>query len=492
MLRLILALTLLPFAAQADPVRLKILTLDIWNGGDQISFNSVIKAIELADADIVGPQEPYGKALQIAAPAGYPYAGQRRHIRLKCPIFDSALGETTRTYAPPCSIAGLDPDAFHDWIKAAPGRVVAFANTHLTSDAYGPELVRDGKTMGEVLQNETDLSTPEAQAVIDGLKPLIDKGVPLVPTDDFNSPSYRDWTTRTATHPFPILWPVSNAFEDAGFTDSFRTVHRDPAKDPGQTLIAGRPAPYIPPPETFDRIDFARTANRKPIAAVVMSEAGNPQNALSITPWPSDHRAVLTTIEVDPIPTPALISVEPRPVREGDSFFIRIALPDGSNYSATVFDRRQTTPITGLCNVAPDNRPTIRLSTIGLPQGDCDAVMTDAAGVEIARTRFAIVPHDGHATLQTTATVTTTSDIALAFTGAPGFTLDWIGSYKKSDPSVYNYNGFAYTGARINDTQTFPATDLYSPLTPGNYEARLMLDDGCQITAAAPFTVGGP
>jgi hypothetical protein len=367
------------------------------------------------------------------------------------------------------------------------------ANTHLTSDPYGPELVRDGKTLEEVLQNEKDIRLPEAQALITGLKPLIDKGIPLILTGDFNSPSPRDWTpAAVAARPspaFPVTWPVAQAFETAGFTDSFRAVHPDPVKDPGQTWTAGRPAPSIPPKETFDRIDFTWTANLKPLAAQVMGEAGNPQNALSVTPWPSDHRAVLTTIEVDPIPTPALITVEPRPVREGDSFLIRIASPDGGKYSATIFKRGQTTAITGISDVAPDDRPTIRLSTIGLPQGDYDAVMTDAKGKELARTRFAIVPHDGNATLKVTDPVTPTSDVKLHFTGAPGFKLDWIGLYRKGDPSVYNYLGFAYSGARINGDLTFPASVLYQPLTPGDYEARLMFDDHYEVLAVAPFTV---
>ncbi len=120
MLRALILSTLLATPAMAEPMRLKILTFNIWYGGDQVSFASVIKAIQLADADIVGLQEPDGKTLQIAALAGYPYADQRRHIISKYPIFDSALGETTQADAPPYSIAGLDPDAVHAWIEVRP------------------------------------------------------------------------------------------------------------------------------------------------------------------------------------------------------------------------------------------------------------------------------------------------------------------------------------------------------------------------------------
>ena len=78
------------------------------------------------------------------------------------------------------------------------------------------------------------------------------------------------------------------------------------------------------------------------------------------------------------------------------------------------------------------------LSTLGLPQGDYDAVMLVAAGREIARTRFAIVPPDGHAEMAVIAPVTPTSDITLHFTGAAGFKLDWVGIYHKGEPSVHN------------------------------------------------------
>ena len=58
-----------------------------------------------------------------------------------------------------------------------------------------------------------------------------------------------------------------------------------------------------------------------------------------------------------------------------------------------------------------------------------------------------------------------------------------------SDTSVYNFNGFACTGTHIDSTFTLPASELYAPLTPGDCEARRMLDDGYQIMVLAPFTV---
>ena len=490
-LGLAIGMTLLAGAAWAeDPVTLKVMSFNIWYGGDQVSFAKVIEAIKAADADIVGLQEPDGKTLEIAAAAGYPYADTRRHILSRWPLFDSSLGETQSMAAPPYSIAGVDPDAVHAWALVAPGKVVALANTHLTSDPYGPELVRDGSTLEEVLQNETDTRLPEAQALIDGLAPVIASGAPVVVTGDFNSPSWRDWTGRA---PFAVDWPVSRAMEAAGFTDSYRAAHPDAAAHPGLTWTAGRPFPVIPEGETLDRIDFVWTANATVTDSTVVGEPGFSDAGISITPWPSDHRAVLSTLEVVPITAPALVAVEPRLVREGGDFLIRVNSPGGAVYSVAVVPAGADGAegaVTGIAEVDPADRPTIRLSTLGLAPGAWDAVMLGAEAQELARTRFHIVPADGKAVLTLAQDkVLPGGDIALRFEGAPGFKLDWVGIYHKGAASVYDYLGFAYTGARVSGDLVFPAAELYEELAPGDYEARLMFDDHYRVMAIAPFTV---
>jgi endonuclease/exonuclease/phosphatase family metal-dependent hydrolase len=488
---LVLSAMLVPLAALAEPVPVpvKVLSFNIWYGGDQVDFAAVIAAIRAADADVVGLQEPDGKTLQIAALAGYPYADVRRHIISKYPIFDSGKGETTSEEVPPYSIAGLDPDAVAAWIQIRPGQVIAVANTHLTSDPYGPEMLRDGATPEEVLQNEADTRMPEAQALIDGLKPLVDKGVPVILTGDFNSPSWRDWQGRSPA----IEWPVSKALEDAGFVDGFRNANPDIAIAPGLTWTAGRPWPYLPEGETHDRIDFTWGANAMPKASTVMGEPGNAQNGLQIAPWPSDHRAVLTTFEVTPIETPPLVTVEPRPVPLGSSFLIRVALPTGAApFTAWVVPRggAADAALTGIEAVDPADRPTIRLTSQGMAAGEYDAILLDEAGTELARSQFSVIAADGLATIAATNPVIAVgADIPLTFTGAPGFKLDWVGVYAKGEPSVYNYLGFAYTNARINGGLTFPADALYAPLEPGEYELRLMFDDHYQALATGGFTV---
>lgn len=484
-------------ASAAEPVQVKIMSFNIWYGGDQVNFNRIIEAIKKADADIVGLQEPDGKTLEIAALAGYPYADVRRHIISKFPLFDSGVGERTEEGNPLYSIAGVDSNTVHAWALVAPGKVIAVANTHLTSNPYGPELVRDGKTLAEVLQNEADTRVPEVQALADGLSGLAKSGTPVFLTGDFNSPSNLDWTeaamkVRPATK-FPVEWPVSKIMSDSGFTDSYRAAHPDPVKNPGLTWTPGYPHPYVRDIETHDRIDFVWAANAQTVSSEIVGEAGNPEVSISLTPWPSDHRAVVSTFQVTPTDAPALITVEPRPVVSGQTFIIRVDSPAHANWSAIIMPRGgdpAKNAITGIKDIESGDRPSIKLSTIGFEPGRYDAVMMDGEGKELARTRFSIVSADAKATISVTqAAVKTGGDIAVAWTGAPGFRFDWVGVYRKNEPSVYNYLGFVYTGAKHEGELTFPAADLYEELAPGDYEVRLMHDDHYATLAVAPFTI---
>lgn len=494
---LLLAALLLPISARADDsVTLKVLTFNIWYGGDQVSFAKVIEAIRAADADIVGLQETDGKTLEIAAAAGYPYTDIRRHILSKYPLFDSGLGETTFEGAPVYSIAGVDPDRIHAFALVAPGKVVAVANTHLTSDPYGPELIKDGASLEDVLANETAIRVPEAAALADGLAPVVKSGMPLILTGDFNTPSFRDWTPVAALArglPFAVDWPATKIIEDAGLVDTFRYAHPDLVVTPGLTWTPGRPAPFVPKGETHDRIDYVFAANATVTDSVIMGEAGNPAVSVAVSPWPSDHRAVLTTLKVTPLPAPALLAVEPSTVLLGSDFLVRVNTPDQGTWSAVIVPRGGAADgpaITGIADVAMNDRPTVRLSTIGMEPGEYDAVLLGPDGTELQRTRFAVMSKDGLASVALAQDkVTPGGDIALTFSGAPGYKLDWVGIYRKGEPSVYNYLGFAYTGARHSGRLTFPAGALSEELSPGEYELRLLMDDHYRTLAITPFTV---
>lgn len=495
-----LALAASPAQAQdiaTKPVPLKVMSFNIWYGGEQVDFAGIIEAIKVADPDIVGLQEPDGNTARIAAAAGYPYVDTRRHIISKFPLFDSGVGERLETSNPPYSIAGVGDHAVHAWAMVAPGMAVAVANTHLTSNPYGPELAREGETADAVIAGENEIRLPEAQALVDGLKPVADSGVPVFLTGDFNAPSWRDWVAETVdTQPerkFALAWPVSRLIEDAGFADSFRAVHPDPVAVLGETWTPGYPAPFVRETETQDRIDFVFAANAKAIDSVLVGEAGNAAVAISVTPWPSDHRAVLSTFEVVPTKAPALIAVEPPLVVASQPFVIRVNSPDQAIWGAVVVPRGGDAAkdgLTGIAGIEPYDRTTIKLSTIGMDPGAYDAVMINEAGGEITRTRFSVVGADQKAEIEVlTPDIAEGADLAVRWSGAPGLRFDWVGVYRRNEPNAYNYLSFTYTGARREGEMTIPAADLFEPLTPGDYELRLLLDDHYETLAVTPFTV---
>ena len=484
-------------AVAQESVTLKVMSFNIWYGGEQVSLAKVVEAIKAADPDVIGLQEPDGNIEKIAALAGYPYVDARRHIISRYPIFDSGTGAAPDSPGLVYSLNGVSPDTVHAWILVGPGRAVAVANVHLTSDPYGPEAVRDGKSLDEVLKIETDTRVPEAQPIGDALGKLAKAGVPVFLTGDFNSPSHLDWTKEAAASrkaiKFPVVWPASKLLADSGLTDSYRALRPDPVQDPGLTWTPGYPQPYVRAEETHDRIDMIWSANAKPVASVIVGEAGNPDVAIAVTPWPSDHRAVLSTFDVTPMAAPALITVEPRPVIARQDFRIRVNMPDKSDWTAVVVPRGghpKTDAITGIANVGFWERPSIKLVMPDFEEGEFDAVLLNADGKELARTQFTLAEAGAPAELSTDKERYKPGEsIKINFANAPGTKYDWIAVYARGDSNVYNYLGYVYTNARFNGTVVIDKDVFSEPLAKGEYELRLLKDDHYTVQAVAPFTV---
>ena len=491
-----LSLTANPALAE-DTVNLRVMSFNIWYGGVQVSQADLVEILRASDADIIGLQEPDGQTAALAAAAGYPYVDLRRHIISRFPLFDPKLGERTETGQSVYPLAGLDADAPHVWAMVAPGKVVALGNLHLTSDPYGPDLLRDGSPLADVLQGETDSRLAEIDPYAAALEPLIATGTPVIVTGDFNSPSHLDYT-KAAIGLRPAMtaavpWPVSLRMADAGFSDAFRAVHPDPVARPGLTYSPGFPYPVQREGESLDRIDFIYTANATPRTAEVWGEPGNPDVDRAFPHWPSDHRAVVADLTVTPVDAPALLAIEPRLVTEGGTFIARGYLPGDAIWGVRIVPRggdAATGIVTSVEGLTPTWNRAFRFSTLGLPPGPWDAVLIDEAGTEQARTRFSVIAKDGKPTLAVaTPSVRAADPITVSWTGAPGLKYDWIGIYAAGDPNLYNYLAFAYTGAVLDGSMTLTPDLYYQVLEPGAYELRLMADDHYVTLATAPFTV---
>jgi endonuclease/exonuclease/phosphatase family metal-dependent hydrolase len=236
-------------ANASEPIELRILSFNVWYGGEQVSLDQVVHVIRTVNADIVALQEPDGNTVRIARAAGYPYVDVRRHLLSRVPLFDSGSGELTETGSQPYSITGLDPDALHAWALVAPGRVIAVGNTHLSSERFGPDLLHEGRSVAEVMASEGEKRIPEVRPLARGFGRLAAAGVPLVLAGDFNSASHLDWTAAAGRKARPpraaFEWPVTRLLADAGLTDSYRSAHPDPVARPGHTFTPGYPHPLL-------------------------------------------------------------------------------------------------------------------------------------------------------------------------------------------------------------------------------------------------------
>ncbi len=489
-------------AAEAA-VELRIMTFNIWYGGQQVDFAQVAAAIRAARADIVGIQESDGGLRAIAEALGWPYVDERHDIISRYPLFQ-----------PP--VSGMaDPAGLYVYAEVAPGGFVAVGNLHLPATPYGPEAVRDGKSAEEIATLETETRLPAATPYIEALSKLAASGMPVFLTGDFNSPSHLDWTAAALkARPeirYALAWPVSKAAAEAGLRDSFREAHPDPVRDPGLTWTDGYPHPWIKPGETFDRIDFVWTAgNSRTLTSEVVGESDNPAVPIGITPYPSDHRSVVSGFRVVPAGAPPLVAVDRRVITQGDDILLRFSLAGLADARASVLPRGGDPAKDAVMAIATgdgSDRPSIKLGSLLLAPGAYEAALQDAEGKVLARAPFWIRARDALPEVAAAETVVKAgAPVKVSWRNAPGMKHDWIAIYKAGDPDMYGYLAYLYTGAEVEGEAVFategntaphaPADYLESPLAealaPGEYELRLLRDDSYVLLARAPFTVKAP
>nr|WP_239097495.1 endonuclease/exonuclease/phosphatase family protein [Asanoa ferruginea] len=397
-------------------------------------------------------QEPERNTSRIAGLLGW-YASDRAHVMSRFPIID-----------PPNS------DGLYVFVEVAPGRVVAVANTHLPSDPYGPYLVRDGGSRADVLKLERDTRLQAAKDAVEPLPNLAEHGIPVFLTGDFNSPSHLDWTPAVAKAradvPFSVDWPASHALADAGMVDTYREAHSDPVKDPGFTWTPGGPEEDAH--EVFDRIDWVlRAGPGHTVASRVVGEG-------DVSPYPTDHRGVVSTVDVRPAVPPTMAAPAQRNVDLGDPIVVTYHGTDAvtlRDSSGRVVARQQT----------PRGNGTVRFATKALSKGR----------YEVNGAPVWLYPRDEPAQVRTTRkSYRAGQPITVDFANAPGMGLDWISVFKQGDGNDA-YLVYAYTHSEIEGRLTIGADGIGDwPLPPGRYVVRLLPDDGLRSVAESkPFTV---
>lgn len=470
--------TSLPAAAADEAVTLRIMTFNVWYGGEQVSLEKVGEAIRAANADIVGVQEADRNLERIAEAAGMPFVDPRRRLLSRWPIFDSGSGLRTESGPSPYSTTALDRDALHAWVMVRPGRVVAVANVHLSSGS-DEDAVRLAETRP-----------------LEALGRLAADGIPVFLTGDFNSSSHLDAAARDRAPPEdanPLDRAVTRLLADAGLRDSFREAHPDSARHPGFTWTPGAPHPLLDHDRSRSRIDYVFTAGRATtIGSEIVGELDGPETDIEVFPWPSDHRAVVSTFQVVPADAPALISAAPRRVQQGASVLVRTWDPHGPAWTALVV-RRGGEPrdaLTGVRDMPHAYQRTIPLSTGGLEAGDYDAILVGEDGAVLRRNAFTIAAQGMRPEIETVSPSTRIGEpIRVRWRNAPGDLRDWIGLYRAGETDVSRYLGFVYTEAAFAGEASIVPVAGDGPIHPGDYEIRLLHDESYFVLASAPIAL---
>ena len=296
------ALIVTPLHVQAEEFTLSVMSYNIHRGGVVMlkqPLSQTAKAIRLAKADIVGIQEtrsPRGDTLEdLAKLLGWNHdMGKGSNILTRYEIVESLY-------------KGVK-------VKLDSGRHAYVFNVHLSSHPYQPyQLLKIRPKWHKHTNNITFIKT-EAEAiewakksrgveiakVLRQVKSIPDKEAPVFVVGDFNEPSHLDWTEAAAKagrHPIKVAYPTSTGMAKSGFRDSYRTIYPNEMKNPGLTWS---PAYQVGDPKTHhDRIDFVYFKGKGLQVKDVRILGENKENAdIVLTPYPSDHRAVVADFKL--------------------------------------------------------------------------------------------------------------------------------------------------------------------------------------------------
>ena len=286
--------------AQSTEKSLRVMSYNIHRGGVVFlkqPLSQTAKVIQTAKADIVGVQEtrsPKGDTLvDLAKLLGWNH--------------DEGSGIVTRYEIVESLKNGVR-------VKLDSGRHAYVFNVHLSSHPYQPYQLLEIRPKWRKHTNNITFIKTEAEAiewakkargaeigkVLRQVKSLPDKDGPVFVVGDFNEPSHLDWTEAAAKagrHPIKVAYPTSTEMAEAGFSDSYRTIYPDEMKNPG---ITWSPAYQVGDPRTHhDRIDFVYFKGKGLEVKEVKILGENKENAdLMVSPYPSDHRAVVATFSL--------------------------------------------------------------------------------------------------------------------------------------------------------------------------------------------------
>ena len=473
------------------------MTFNIEYGGTEVDFASVSKAIKAAHADVVAINEGYGNIPRLADALGWPYFDIRTQVVSRFPVLTPPGSDSFRLRR-----GARTTDGRAVFVEVEPGRVVAVVNVHLPSSPYSPFKVENGASASEVMAIEKRVRVPALQLPLKTAGGLIADHVPVFLLGDFNSPSDLDWTKATVgLRPqvrYPVHWPASAAVEASGMVDSYRAVHPNPAVDQGLTWPASRPfvKGYNPGPNgaAADRIDLLFSGGpARAIQSRIVGEPGSKYSDIVVSPWPTDHRAVVSQFKVVPAPTPTLVSVRSRLVAHGSLLTVDYAAAAEDADSLAIMRGARTGEPVMTDPVKNDARGTARIDTTSLKPGQYEAVLLDQDGQPLAQMAFWVEAKGARPSLQTDKqSYDRGQAIGVSWADAPGDRNDWLAVFPGGGvPGRAPYLGWTYIGAEIAGSTVLDGriNGIDWPLPKGRYSVYLLQDDGYDILGRTEFAI---
>jgi endonuclease/exonuclease/phosphatase family metal-dependent hydrolase len=474
-------------------IELSVMTYNIRQGGVHGPWRKTVEAVRASGADVVGLQEPFGRTRKLARSLGW-YAAPRLHTISRFPILE-----------PPGS------DGLWGWLLVAPGKVVTIANVHNPSWPNSVDLLRTGSaTRQEVMRIERRYRLRWMRPFLQSLAPQLEGGAPVFFTGDFNSPSWRDWTrevvraqgwqpptVRSFAPRIPIRWPVSVKMEASGFRDTYREVHPDAIAQPGFTWTSGHPG--ISSWDVFDRIDFVWAAGPAETLDSRIVGDDDPVSDVVVEPWPSDHRAVVSTFRVTPGDAPAFAA--PVDVRVPIGRDVEVVFVDAPAAGRSVGlwapgdDPASDAPAVSAPIADADPSGTVTLATDYLEPGLYTTAVHRTGTTPLVGGTVALVDPGAPATIEVSSqTFAVGEPIIVTWTNAPGNRYDWLDVHgAAATPTTGRIWNWRYLGARVFGTTAVKAEATGNwPLPPGRYRVSLCVDDDfvCLATTQAFRIVG--
>ena len=288
--------------AQTEEESIRVMSYNIHRGGVVMlkqPLSQTAKVIQSAQADIVGIQEtrsPRGDKLEeLAKLLGWNHdMGKGSQILTRYEILESLN-------------SGVK-------IKLDSGKEAYVFNLHLPSHPYQPYQLLGIRPKWHKHTNDITFIKTEAEAIewakkargreltklLRLIRSIPDKQAPVFVVGDFNEPSHLDWTERAASaarHPIKVEYPNSLAMIKAGFTDAYRAIYHDEMKHPGYTWSSFYK--FDDPTTHHDRIDFVYFKGKGIKLTEVKIVGENQKDAdIVISPYPSDHRAVVANFKL--------------------------------------------------------------------------------------------------------------------------------------------------------------------------------------------------